>query len=233
MAKVRFWDTSDFYGIDFTPLRKDALDEVFAQPVVGNFDHRILMAESVSHFVDFQTVSLAELKDIVIPITWVPCYTGIVHGIAGWFDIDLCGLILSTAPNAERTHWQQVRFMLRDPLAINAFEPINGWFRMVVNSQRSYDVTVELTSGEKSVVSDPYSPWVTASPIDCEDTTVKDVRIRRGKWALQEQTYWYSNEVLGSEYNKPENLSLYPSVGAENTMLDVAPAVGFGQPTNI
>ncbi|KAJ3287787.1 Histone-arginine methyltransferase carm1 [Rhizoclosmatium sp. JEL0117] len=233
MAKVRFWDTSDFYGIDFTPLRKDALDEVFAQPVVGNFDHRILMAESVSHFVDFQTVSLAELKDIVIPITWVPCYTGIVHGIAGWFDIDLCGLILSTAPNAERTHWQQVRFMLRDPLAINAFEPINGWFRMVVNSQRSYDVTVELTSGEKSVVSDPYSPWVTASPIDCEDTNVKDVRIRRGKWALQEQTYWYSNEVLGSEYNKPENLSLYPSVGAENTMLDVAPAVGFGQPTNI
>ncbi|KAJ3026273.1 UNVERIFIED_CONTAM: Histone-arginine methyltransferase carm1 [Siphonaria sp. JEL0065] len=233
MAKVRFWEQTDFYGVDFSPLRKDAMDEVFAQPVVGNFDSRILMAASVSHYVDFRTVSIAQLKDIVIPISWVPAYTGIVHGVAGWFDIDLCGFILSTAPNAERTHWQQVRFILREPLAVNAYEPIKGWFRMKVNSQRSYDIIIELSVGDKSVVSDPYSSWVTASPTDCGDEVTPSARNRRGKWALQEQTYWYSNDVMGADYNKPEFLNLYPTAHAQSTMLDIAPPVGFGQPTNI
>ncbi|KAI8613723.1 S-adenosyl-L-methionine-dependent methyltransferase, partial [Chytriomyces sp. MP71] len=140
MDKVRFWEQNEFFGVDFSPLRKDAMDEVFAQPIVGNFDHRILMATSVNHFVDFQTCSVNDLKDIVVPISWTSSYTGIVHGVAGWFDIDLCGYILSTAPNAERTHWQQVRFMLKEPIGVNAYETITGWLRMTVNAQRSYDV---------------------------------------------------------------------------------------------
>ncbi len=55
---------------------------------------------------------MENLKTFTIPFTWSFPYTGVVHGIAGWFDIDLAGFNLSTAPSAERTHWQQVRFLL-------------------------------------------------------------------------------------------------------------------------
>ncbi|KAJ3074728.1 Histone-arginine methyltransferase carm1 [Podochytrium sp. JEL0797] len=232
MAKVRFWEQPDFFGVDLSPLREDAMKEVFAQPVVGNFDHRILLAPSQSHFVDFRTCTLADLKDITIPLAFTPTHTALLHGIAGWFDIDLCGFILSTAPNAERTHWQQVRFVLRSPLAVNAGELVQGWFRMKVNAQRSYDVTVELGCGGGAVGSSE-AEWVTADAVECRDAEVADARVRRGKWALQEQTYWYSNDVMGAEYNKPEMLNMYPGVGDKSVGLAVAPAVGFGHPTNI
>jgi histone-arginine methyltransferase CARM1 len=49
MAKVRFWEQTNFYGVDFSPLAKDAKDEIFGQPVVGGFDHKQLLSASVSH----------------------------------------------------------------------------------------------------------------------------------------------------------------------------------------
>lgn len=35
MSKVRFWETKNFMGVDFSPLARDARDEIFGQPVVG------------------------------------------------------------------------------------------------------------------------------------------------------------------------------------------------------
>lgn len=129
MAKVRFWEQQDFYGIDFSPLAKDAKDEVFGQPIVGGFDARTLLSPAHAYQVDFRTITTKEIQDIVIPFTWVAQYTGkivgpklialiyhflgLVHGIGAWFDINLGGYILSTAPHAEKTHWHQVRMMLK------------------------------------------------------------------------------------------------------------------------
>jgi type I protein arginine methyltransferase len=114
--KVRFWEQQDFYGVDFSPLANDAKEEVFGQPVVGGFDSRTLISPAFAYPVDFRTVTQKEIQDIVIPFTWVAQYTGLIHGIGAWFDINLGGYILSTAPHAEKTHWHQVRLMLR------------GWF---------------------------------------------------------------------------------------------------------
>lgn len=50
MAKVRFWEQDNFYGVDFSCLADDAKQEIFGQPVVGHFDHRILLAPSCGHF---------------------------------------------------------------------------------------------------------------------------------------------------------------------------------------
>ncbi|KAJ3377939.1 hypothetical protein HDU92_007800, partial [Lobulomyces angularis] len=143
MNKVRFWEQDNFYGVDFSPLAEDAKSEIFGQPIVGYFDYRLLMAPSVSYMVDFQTISSSQLKDFTIPIDWKFPFTGLVHGIAGWFDIDLGGVILSTAPSAERTHWQQVRFLFQEPLAVNAYENIHGWMRLIVNDNRSYHIYAE------------------------------------------------------------------------------------------
>ncbi|RKO87564.1 S-adenosyl-L-methionine-dependent methyltransferase, partial [Blyttiomyces helicus] len=87
MAKVRFWEQSNFYGVNFaTPLSTPPRTQIDlpshsltlrnGQPVVGNFDSRILLAPSCSHFVDFQTVTSLELQDITIPISWSVPFTG-------------------------------------------------------------------------------------------------------------------------------------------------------------
>ncbi|KAJ1551406.1 hypothetical protein HK096_011651 [Nowakowskiella sp. JEL0078] len=197
MGKVRFWEQSNFYGVDFGPLASDAKEEIFGQPIVGNFDNRILCAPAVSHFIDFSTILIEELKDFVIWINWkfpltdTPtnlCQSGLVHGIAGWFDFTLGGQLLSTAPSAPQTHWQQVRFMLKEPLAVNAYETVKGWMRLRVNEQRSYTIDVEITTSNN--LSDPHAPQTQ------NETRLMDhgFTTRKGRWNLQEQTYWYTQD---------------------------------------
>ncbi|KAI8926718.1 S-adenosyl-L-methionine-dependent methyltransferase [Entophlyctis helioformis] len=201
MTKVRFWEQQDFFGVDFSPLGQDAKDEIFGQPIVGGFDARSLVAPASSYIVDFRTVTAEELKDIVIPFTWMATYTGLVHGIGAWFDINLGGYILSTAPHAERTHWHQVRLLLKEPLAINAFETIRGWIRMEANPMRSYDITAELVVGNQAMLSNPRTPFLGST------RAIPDGFTRRtGKWALHEQTYFFDNAVDAA---KPEFVGLY------------------------
>ncbi|KAJ3357756.1 hypothetical protein HDU91_005368 [Kappamyces sp. JEL0680] len=225
MAKVRFWEQQDFYGIDFSPLAKDAKDEVFGQPIVGGFDARTLLSPAYAYPVDFRTVTQKEIQDILIPFTWVAQYTGtehrwltagLIHGIGAWFDINLGGYILSTAPHAEKTHWHQVRMMLKgrrvglmlEPLAVNAFETIRGWIRMVANPMRSYDIKAELVIGNHEL-SDPSNPSSTDS------RKQKDGYSRRtGSWALHEQTYCMARPLTldfeqGEPTLKPEYAGLY------------------------
>ncbi|KAJ3098499.1 Histone-arginine methyltransferase carm1 [Phlyctochytrium planicorne] len=210
MAKVRFWEQNNFFGVDFSPLAGEAKAEIFSQPIVGTFDQRLLMAPACKHFVDFKTISIPELQDITIPISLTCMYTGLMHGIAGWFDIDLEGYVLSTAPNVDKTHWQQVRFLLREPLAVNAYEEIRGWMRMKVNAMRSYDVAMELVVGNDVILSDPKDAAFTLQTqtrVDASDPRTY-ARIRRGYWALHEQTYWYGVENYAPEFDKPDVASI-------------------------
>ncbi|CAG8844844.1 854_t:CDS:2, partial [Racocetra persica] len=128
MGKARFWEQPSFYGVDLSALYPDAKDEMFGMPVVGSFDPRTLIAQANpgGYVVDFYTVTMEELQDMTIPFIWQTSYTGIIHGIAGWFDLHFSPppsvpsgntIAMSTGPAAERTHWQQVRFLLKEPLA--------------------------------------------------------------------------------------------------------------------
>ncbi|KAJ8331431.1 hypothetical protein O5D80_000351 [Batrachochytrium dendrobatidis] len=210
MSKVRFWEQQEFFGVDLSPLAQDAKDEIFGQPVVGGFDARSLVAPACSHIVDFRTVTANQLKDIVIPFTWMATYTGLIHGIGAWFDINLAGYILSTAPQAEKTHWHQVRLLLKEPLAINAFENIRGWIRMVANPLRSYDITAELIVGNQGILSDPHNPFVASTRAIPEGFTR-----RTGKWALHEQTYYF-DQYPGETSVRPEYVGLYlPEISLE------------------
>lgn len=139
------------------------------------------MSAAVPHKIDFLSVTESQLRSFSIPVRWASGYTGILHGIAGWFDIELApGFILSTAPNAERTHWQQVRFLFKDPLAVNAGDVIQGIFHMTVNDNRSYDLSVELHTS------------VGAS--------------RSATWNLHEQTYHYPDPI---DISRPEFNAMY------------------------
>lgn len=86
-TKARFWQNTSFYGVDVTPFFPAAWKEAFSSPVVGCFNAHTLIASTVEHLVDFQTISMAELKEFQIPLHWPIKNTGLIHGIGGWFDL--------------------------------------------------------------------------------------------------------------------------------------------------
>jgi histone-arginine methyltransferase CARM1 len=212
-----------FYGIDLTSLYKDARDEMFGMPVVGHFDPRSLITTPSifdTYPVDFSTVTVEQLQDMTIPFEWTAQYTGLMHGIAGWFDLvfapppydkpnpeDLGTTIeMSTSPSAERTHWQQVRFLFKEPLAVNANQRIRGWMRCIVNDMRSYTIYVEVTATDSVMLSK-------AETVDKDATfnEASDQRplVRRGIWELHEQTYNYNYTPGMMPDHKPEYSCLY------------------------
>lgn len=218
-----FREQQSFYGIDLSALYKDARDEMFGMPVVGHFDPRSLITTPTifdTFPVDFSTVTLKELQDITMPFTWRAQYTGLMHGIAGWFDLVFAPppydqpedtdsgttVEMSTGPAAERTHWQQVRFLFKEPLAVNAGQNIRGWMRCIVNDMRSYTIYVEVTTLDSQPLSDP-----AAADKNSEfNEPLNDAPLlRRGIWELHEQTYNYSYTPGVMPDHLPEYSCLY------------------------
>jgi histone-arginine methyltransferase CARM1 len=183
--------------------------EFFSMPVVGTFSPVILMAHAMtptcSHIIDFRTATIQELQEIFIPMRFVIGQTGVLHGIAGWFDCDFMptrsastmdldtmgqtAITLSTHPAMPVTHWQQIRFVLRDPLALNQGDVLVGWMRLKTNAMRSYDIDAEV--------------WA-------EDLQTSDhVRVnthRQGRWDLHEQAYNYSAAYAGQQQGVGEDV---------------------------
>jgi histone-arginine methyltransferase CARM1 len=233
MAKARFWEQQNFYGVDLSPLYAEAREEVFGQPIVGGFDEKQLLSPSISHLIDFEKTTMEALKEFVIPFAFVASYTGLMHGIASWFDIDLAGYTLSTAPHLERTHWHQVRLLIKgvffsiiryatrrsynyctEPLAVNAGQTVRGWLHFVVNSMRSYNITLELVMGPADAPL-PLPP-ITSSPssIPSPASYHGDGHVRRsGFYSLHEQSYHFDTYPV-ADSTKPEMLGLYPPESA-------------------
>lgn len=157
--KMVFWDTQDFYGLDLTPLKDAALNDHFAQPVVGYFDPSILIADTtVSHLVDFEQDEPESLSRVTIPLSFHATKTALCHGLACWFDVDFLGtdahVRLDTGPSAPGTHWYQCRLMLREPLAVNKTQEIKGVLDMVAHEKYSYAVTLRLELAGTTFVSE-------------------------------------------------------------------------------
>jgi histone-arginine methyltransferase CARM1 len=86
-------------------------------------------------------------------------------------------LTLSTHPSQPITHWQQVRFLLSEPLAVNRGDVIMGRVHMKANPMRSYSITGEF--------------WLKAAADN--DDSPRPGTHRRACWELQDQLYNYSN----------------------------------------
>ncbi|KAI8070061.1 S-adenosyl-L-methionine-dependent methyltransferase [Gongronella butleri] len=245
MGKARFWEQTNFYNVDLSALYAEAKTEMFSMPVVGHFNPNLLMTTptTMDHYpVDFSTVTVEELKDMTLPIHWTTDYTGIMHGVAGWFDLtfaappydastlaqlsdeqkaQLAGttIEMSTSPSADRTHWQQARFLFREPLAVNATQQIYGWMRCVVNEMRSYTIYCEVAL-DQSLVSDP-TTIDTARDDDDDHVFVTRAPhqplVRRAVWQLHEQTYNYN---YNPDVPQLDNPSEYNCLYQPDTILD-------------
>jgi histone-arginine methyltransferase CARM1 len=149
VEKARFWENKAFYGVDMTCLAETALRHHFSRPLVGPVDPNIIMSQPCSHEIDFIDVDPEDYARIEIPLHFKATATGLVHGLAGWFDVDFDGTVfqgrLSTAPAATETHWHQIRFLFEQPIAMNVGQEFTGTAVLTANNERSYNLSL---SGE-------------------------------------------------------------------------------------
>lgn len=146
-ARADFWNDPSFMGIDLTSLHSQSLREVFAMPVVGYFHPSLLLSSSRAHkLFDFRTCSVDDLKEFEIPFDFEVGRTGVMHGIAGWFDCDFIGTTqtvpLKTGPEDPGTHWYQCRLLFSEPLGVNVGQRVVGVCKFKANASLSYDVTM-------------------------------------------------------------------------------------------
>ncbi|KAK2511230.1 hypothetical protein Q9966_016689 [Columba livia] len=138
-TKANFWYQPSFHGVDLSALRGAAVDEYFRQPVVDTFDIRILMAKSVKYTVNFLEAKEGDLHRIEIPFKFHMLHSGLVHGLAFWFDVAFIGSImtvwLSTAPTEPLTHWYKVRCLFQSPLFAKAGDTLSGTCLLVANKR--------------------------------------------------------------------------------------------------
>ncbi|XP_045325622.1 histone-arginine methyltransferase CARM1-like [Leopardus geoffroyi] len=145
-SRANFWHQQCFYGVNLSSLRGAAVDEYFRQPIVDTFDVRILMARTVKYTVNFMDAEEADLHRVEIPFVFQMTQSGLIHGLAFWFDVAFVGSVvtvwLSTAPTEPLTHWYQVRCLLHTPLFAKEGETLSGKVLFVANRRQSYDIHI-------------------------------------------------------------------------------------------
>ncbi|MBI4378401.1 MAG: 50S ribosomal protein L11 methyltransferase [Nitrospinae bacterium] len=110
------------YGIDFTPAKK---------MVINNMHQRhfkkedLLSPPEVVKEIDSMNIKLDEL-----PIDWCGSFKssrgGIIHGLAGWMDLQLTDdIILSNSPLSPSTVWENIFFPIESPLEISEGDTVD------------------------------------------------------------------------------------------------------------
>ncbi|XP_054479436.1 histone-arginine methyltransferase CARM1 [Anoplopoma fimbria] len=148
-ARASFWQQRNFYGINLNALHNAAVDEFFKQPIVDSFDVQILMARSVKHRINFKEAKEEDLHRMEIPFVFTLLQSGLVHGLAFWFDVAYSGskstVWLSTAPTEPLTRWYQVRCLLQTPLFAKLGQTLSGTVLLSANDRESYDIHITAT----------------------------------------------------------------------------------------
>ncbi|KAM3838281.1 histone-arginine methyltransferase CARM1-like [Diretmus argenteus] len=84
-----------------------------------------------------------------IPFVFTLVQSGLVHGLAFWFDVAYVGskstVWLSTAPTEPLTHWYQVRCLLQTPLFAKLGQTLSGTVLLTANKRQSYDIHITAT----------------------------------------------------------------------------------------
>ncbi|XP_058645826.1 histone-arginine methyltransferase CARM1 isoform X2 [Onychostoma macrolepis] len=145
-ARSNFWNQRCFYGVNLSGLHSSAVDEFYRQPIVDTFEMQILMARSVKYTINFLEAKEEDLHRLEIPFVFKLLQSGLIHGLAFWFDVAFVGsrmtVWLSTSPNEPLTHWYQVRCLLQTPLFAKMGQTLSGRVHLIANKRQSYDIHI-------------------------------------------------------------------------------------------
>ncbi len=188
-------------------------------PVVGAFDSRLLNSYSIGHEIDFAKIKTSSILEMIIDFEYVMTYTGVVHGIASWFDLEFSPengqyISMSTGPQSATTHWQQIRFQFAEPIAMNKDEKLVGWLKMKVNEHRSYTIVGQFCT-DKEGLDDPDTFEIDNTTVKYPKEMTRKVKDRFSKrtqiWFLHEQIFNYSFNYSQPPEFQPEYQCLYES----------------------
>jgi protein arginine N-methyltransferase 1 len=115
------WDDVGF-GLDLSAARQMSLNNVyvrsFAAPELLDGGAAAKVWDTVTLGSDTKSARKGEAS-------WKLDAAQTVYGFAYWWDAELIeGVALSTAPDAPRTHWEQLYFPLQTPMTIEAGESV-------------------------------------------------------------------------------------------------------------
>ncbi|XP_034411426.1 histone-arginine methyltransferase CARM1-like isoform X2 [Cyclopterus lumpus] len=169
-ARASFWQQRSFYGVNLSALHGAAGEEFFRQPIVDSFEVQVLMARSVKHCINFMEAKEEDLLRMEIPFVFTLLQSGLVHGLAFWFDVAYLGskatVWLSTAPTEPLTRWSQIRCLLQTPLFAKLGQTLSGTVLLAANDRQSYDINITATvdqsgfrSGNVLDLKDPFFRW--------------------------------------------------------------------------
>ncbi|KAF7646822.1 hypothetical protein LDENG_00182050 [Lucifuga dentata] len=148
-ARAAFWQQRSFCGVNLNALHGAAVAEFLTQPIVDIFDVQILMAKSVKHRIDFLQTREEEVLRIEIPFVFPLLQSGLVHGLAFWFDVAYLGsrasVWFSTAPSEPVTRWYQVRCLLQTPLFAKLGQTLSGSVLLAANNRQNFDIFITAT----------------------------------------------------------------------------------------
>ncbi len=111
------WNKLDFWrqqpgGVDFSPAF-----ELFSRKILIE---SVKPTQLLSEATELESVDLATWEHS--DYQWRGYFSlqrkGMIHGMAGWFEAELAGKWLGTAPGQPDTHWKQAFFPFRDPIHV-------------------------------------------------------------------------------------------------------------------
>jgi Ribosomal protein L11 methyltransferase (PrmA) len=114
-AEFAAWDMT---GFDLSVAKAMSLNNIY----VRTFGAKELLEAKVWDTVDLGADGKSARKG---EASWKPKTATTVYGFATWWSAELApGIALSTAPDAPRTHWEQLYFPLLQPIATKAGDTI-------------------------------------------------------------------------------------------------------------
>lgn len=115
------WDEVGF-GLDLSDARTMSLNNVYVRSLAGE---DLLDGGAAAKVWDTVTLGSDAKGARKGEVSWTLDAPQTVYGFAYWWEADLIeGVTLSTAPDAPRTHWDQLYFPLAAPIAVAASESV-------------------------------------------------------------------------------------------------------------
>lgn len=115
------WDDVGF-GIDLSDARAMSLNNVYVRSFAPD---ELLSGGAAAKVWDTVTLGRDTKGARKGEVSWKLDAAQTIHGFAYWWETDLAdGVTLSTAPDAPRTHWEQLYFPLLTPMSLEAGESV-------------------------------------------------------------------------------------------------------------
>lgn len=114
-------------GLDFSVAKAMSLNNAYVRTLTNEE-----LLDGVAGAVAWDRIDLAREQSSSRKgvARWTLSRAATIYGFAVWWRADLgAGVALSTAPDAPKTHWEQLYFPLLEPIAAKARETIEASFR--------------------------------------------------------------------------------------------------------